>query len=103
MSNHVGDTPELSSEDLCASCYYNMTVEGRTFSEKIKSCGMMSKSRGPQWPVKKCTGYKHRGTTIPLDDMYQMAWTLRTDKRLKSVGFSPPEDEHRRWSGPPSD
>ena len=76
-----------SGTSLCETCRWATIVRGARLSDEIVSCGRMAEGRTRiTFPVASCTAFSDRRLTS-LQDMEDIAWVLRSDKRGKHIGF----------------
>ena len=89
---HQG-TGRLTGVNLCRSCAYALMREDRQGTQVF--CGIQG-SAGAAHLVRsdiiECSGYSNK-TMTPIHVMEQTAWTLRTEKNGRSIGFAPPADK----------
>src|SRR5262245_19375543 len=77
--NH-GDT------SLCASCRHAIVTRGVRLGEEFVRCGVRWQLRTIPFRVTSCSEYQDRALPT-LDDMEEIAWTLRSTPSGKKVGF----------------
>lgn len=87
---HMG-TGRLTGVSLCQTCEHS-TAWTDARGEHV-SCSMMHKEMQPQGRVTECSSYYNKGLPS-LHDMRASAWTLRTEKGGKNIGFTPPKPRH---------
>jgi len=73
-----------SSAGLCGGCKHGGIITGSGKEVVICSRYDMMVSR----PVERCTSYQD-AKVRPVQEYYDAAWVLRTDKLTKSIGFKP--------------
>lgn len=85
---HQG-TGHLTGESLCKSCSFATCLEDRrgehVYCNQVPFGNLQIKGK-----VLTCNRYYNRNLPT-LNDLYQTAWTLRTEKNGKMIGFKPPE------------
>lgn len=84
---HKG-TGQQTGTSLCRSCQYSLVLTDAR-GEQIR-CRMDNRMpvRGN---VYECNAY-YNAALPSLDDMYRSAWTLRTEKNGRGIGFTPPKE-----------
>lgn len=87
---HEG-TGRLTGESLCKSC--SAATCWTDHSGEHTACSTLPfgvpQPKGKVWT---CSRYYNRNLPS-LNDLYQTAWTLRTEKNGKMIGFRPPKSE----------
>ena len=89
---HQG-TGKLTGVSLCKSCSHSLIREDRQGTQMF--CGIhgsFGKSHEVRSDVRECSGYYNK--TMPhIHMLEQTAWTLRTEKNGRSIGFAPPDKD----------
>ncbi len=86
-----GGTGRLTGESLCRSCSYAIIMTDYR-GEHVR-CGMLRDRVCGR--VTECSSYENK--SLPsLARMQEVAWTLRTEKNGKGIGFKPPE-QSEKW------
>lgn len=86
-----GGTASSGEPSLCVSCRWATIIRGESLNNEIVSCGSLSRpSQRITFRVTSCNSYNDRSAPS-LNDMQQMAWVLRTDKKNR-IGFVPAKD-----------
>ena len=86
-------TVRSTGRPLCATCQYAVSVTDG--AEKIR-CTMLS-GAGNYWvrgAVYECSHY-YSSELPTLNALEETAWTLRTERGGKVIGFAPPERERK--------
>ena len=90
---HQG-TGRLTGVSLCKSCKYALVREDRQGMQVF--CGYYGSSLGPaamvRSDVRECSAYYNKGLSS-LHAMTETAWTLRTEKNGRGIGFTPPDKD----------
>lgn len=84
---HQG-TGRLTGDSLCRSCENGMRVTDAR-GERI-FCDNLPRGFLPRGHVTECSAY-YNATLPSLSAMKETAWTLRTEKGGKAIGFAPPK------------
>jgi hypothetical protein len=71
---------------LCSSCRHAMVTKGARLGEELVRCGVRWQLVAISFRVTSCTEYQDRALPT-LDDMEEIAWSLRSTPRGKKVGF----------------
>jgi hypothetical protein len=82
-----GGTAKHGEPPLCHTCRNATVVKGVSTRHEIIECHRLSEPYDHiRFPVTSCTRYADR--RLPsLDDMEDIAWVLRTDKKRCQIGF----------------
>lgn len=86
---HQG-TGRSTGESLCRSCKYNMNWVDRVGEHN--HCSMLGKDAQPMGNIYRCSAY-YNANLPSLRAMCDTAWTLRTEKGGKMIGFAPPKQK----------
>ena len=91
---HQG-TGRLTGEHLCKSCRYSHILVDRGGEHFY--CEQMGPDQHVNGVVTECNRYKNQSLPT-LQDLYASAWTLRTEKDGRKIGFEAPK---RGFDGAP--
>ena len=81
-------TGKLTGQSLCKTCTNSMIwTDARG---EHTTCNTSHPNWAPQGKVLDCSDY-YSSTLPSLRDMRETAWTLRTEKGGKAIGFTPPK------------
>lgn len=86
---HQG-TGRSTGESMCRSCEHNTNWVDR--AGEHNRCSMLGKDAQPKGNVYQCSDY-YSASLPSLRDMRETAWTLRTEKGGKVIGFAPPKQK----------
>lgn len=79
-------TGKLTGQSLCLSC-----ENGRTWTDQRGETTICTMMKIPlRGKVTDCSDY-YSSALPSLRDMKETAWTLRTEKGGKAIGFAPPK------------
>lgn len=93
-------TGRLTGESLCRSC----TNGGVRVDQRGEVTYCSAFRCQPRGSVTECSAYYNR--SLPdLNDFRRIAWTLRTEKGGRAIGFAPPEKYAQQYiaHGSPSE
>jgi len=83
---HQG-TARLTSDPMCMSCSHALIREG---ANTHITCTYAHPSQVVKEKIYTCTGYYNKNLPS-VHDFEKIAWTLRTEKNGRNIGFRPPE------------
>lgn len=87
---HKG-TGKLTKDHLCSTCRHGQTWIDCRGEHSI--CGAIPGFKEqPRGKVFEYSNYYNKALPS-LDDLYQSAWTLRTEKDGRKIGFTPPDKD----------
>lgn len=86
------DLPVSYTGNLCKTCTSGLVAEGDNGHEQLIHCVDMQIL--VPFSVKRCTGYRSKND-VTLNKMEDIAWILRTDQSMKTVGFCHPAEFKR--------
>ena len=89
---HAG-TGRQTGESLCRSCQFaHIFVDRVGESVRCSMVGGDGRRGHPRGKVFECNDYYNKALPS-LQDLYQTAWTLRTERGGKVIGFAAPEKD----------
>lgn len=95
----IQDGTRSDETDLCRTCSRSHIMEGAALSSRITYCDNIF-NKPIRGRIAKCNRYYPKNLPS-IHDLYQIAWTLETDKK-KQYGFvSPKERDNRNIPTPP--
>ena len=87
-------TGRLTGDSLCKSCSHAMSWVDH--KGEHTECSRMDLGTNPKGKVFECSAY-YNSSLSSITDMNQIAWTLRTEKGGKMIGFTPPVKGKPPW------
>ncbi len=78
-----------SDENLCRNCRHATRMVGALTNRETVQCQHFGILREP---VAECNAHVNKNTPH-LHDMYEIAWSVRTDRTGKILGFQAPQKE----------
>jgi len=84
---HQG-TGKLTGESLCKSCSHSLIFDEEHVGESA-FCTYLHPQIRIRGRVRSCSDYYNKNLPS-LGDMKETAWTLRTEKGGRMIGFKPP-------------